>query len=286
MTTEQRLERLERENRWMRRIGAVAVAVAAVVFFIGQGKEKRLPWLEVERLTLKDKSGARRAVLMAAEGWVSLSLFDGGPGLDNRSHLGLTTRADGSSEVSLRGRHFTRALLATNADGTPSLSLFDRRNTVRALLATNADGTPELTLSDENGRSRAVLRGTTTFDDNTGGTKTIGSTLALFDANGKVIWEAPSGRRKALVEFTLARCKRLYNSAMVWKAISRKPPDSLDELVAPMRPGDDVNFLRSVPDDPWDHPYVLKREGTKIRIYSWGEDGKEGTDDDIVYPDK
>ena len=31
MTTEQRLERLERENRWMRRIGAVAVVVAAAV---------------------------------------------------------------------------------------------------------------------------------------------------------------------------------------------------------------------------------------------------------------
>ncbi len=42
MTLEQRLERLERENRWMRRIGAVAVAVAAAVFLIGQGKAKEL----------------------------------------------------------------------------------------------------------------------------------------------------------------------------------------------------------------------------------------------------
>ena len=40
MTTEQRLERLERQNRWMRRIGAVAVAVAAAVFLIGQGKTR------------------------------------------------------------------------------------------------------------------------------------------------------------------------------------------------------------------------------------------------------
>jgi len=40
MTTEQRLERLERENRWMRRVGAVAAAVAAAVFLVGQGEEK------------------------------------------------------------------------------------------------------------------------------------------------------------------------------------------------------------------------------------------------------
>jgi hypothetical protein len=35
MTLEQRVEKLERENRWMRRIGAVGVAVAAAVFLEG-----------------------------------------------------------------------------------------------------------------------------------------------------------------------------------------------------------------------------------------------------------
>jgi len=56
MTTEQRLERLERENRWMRRIGAVGVAVAAV-FLIGQGKEKELPDLEGRSLSVVDTNG-------------------------------------------------------------------------------------------------------------------------------------------------------------------------------------------------------------------------------------
>jgi hypothetical protein len=32
MTTEQRLVRLERENKWMRRIGAVGLALVAAVF--------------------------------------------------------------------------------------------------------------------------------------------------------------------------------------------------------------------------------------------------------------
>ena len=40
MRVEQRLERLERQNKWMRRIGTVAVALVAAVFLMGQGKEK------------------------------------------------------------------------------------------------------------------------------------------------------------------------------------------------------------------------------------------------------
>ncbi|MHC4164914.1 MAG: type II secretion system protein GspG [Planctomycetota bacterium] len=92
-------------------------------------------------------------------------------------------------------------------------------------------------------------------------------------------------RRYEPVWLAEVRCKTLHDKAMIWK-VNRKPPDSLGEMVAPLREGDDEDFLDSVPDDPWGHPYVLKREGTKIRVYSWGEDGQEGTDDDIVYPFK
>ncbi|MHC4491743.1 MAG: type II secretion system protein GspG [Planctomycetota bacterium] len=80
------------------------------------------------------------------------------------------------------------------------------------------------------------------------------------------------------------KCKSLHDQAMIWKMINRKPPDSLDEMVAPLKQGDDANFLESVPEDPWGNPYILEREGSKIRIYSWGDDGQEGTEDDIVYP--
>ena len=37
MSVEERLERLERQNKWMRRLGAVGVAFVAVVFLMGQG---------------------------------------------------------------------------------------------------------------------------------------------------------------------------------------------------------------------------------------------------------
>ena len=80
-----------------------------------------------------------------------------------------------------------------------------------------------------------------------------------------------------------AQCRTLHNKAMHWKMIKRKPPDSLDEMVAPLTQRDDENFLESVPEDPWGNPYVLVRDGKKFHVYSWGEDGQRGTKDDIVY---
>ena len=52
MTVEQRVEKLERQNKWMRRMGAVAVALVAVVFLMGQGKDGQRT-LECERLIIK-----------------------------------------------------------------------------------------------------------------------------------------------------------------------------------------------------------------------------------------
>ena len=82
------------------------------------------------------------------------------------------------------------------------------------------------------------------------------------------------------------QCKTLHDKAMMWKMIHRKVPNSLDERVAPLRPEDEENFLEAVPDDPWGHPYVLEVKGKQLLVRSFGPDGKKGTDDDIVYPDK
>ncbi|MHC4549683.1 MAG: prepilin-type N-terminal cleavage/methylation domain-containing protein [Planctomycetota bacterium] len=79
-----------------------------------------------------------------------------------------------------------------------------------------------------------------------------------------------------------AKCKDFYDSAKTWRMIKKKYPDSLEEMEAPLRPGED-DFIR-VEDDPWGNPYVLEREGNKIRVYCWGPDGQEGTEDDLMYP--
>jgi hypothetical protein len=81
-----------------------------------------------------------------------------------------------------------------------------------------------------------------------------------------------------------AQCKRLHDKAMTWKMVNRKPPDSLDAMVAPLRQGDEEDFLESVPEDAWGNPFVLEVNAEGLRVRSFGPDGKKGTEDDIVYP--
>jgi hypothetical protein len=126
MTTEQRLERLERENRWMRRIGAVCLALVAAVFLMGQEKAKELPDLEVGSLKVKDKDGKVR-VFLRPEGRGALVLYDGN--LKARATLGVAL--DGEAGLLLYdGNLKARAMLGTAHDGTPGLKLFDPKGKV------------------------------------------------------------------------------------------------------------------------------------------------------------
>ncbi len=126
MDLEQRLVRLERGNRRMKRIGALVLVVAAAVVLSGAADGKDLPDLEVGSLTLKDKDGKTRASLgTSADGAVGLLLSD----------------KDGK----------TRAHLYVGVDGSPGLDLYDKDGKVRATLYVDADELPALTLRDAKG---------------------------------------------------------------------------------------------------------------------------------------
>ena len=153
MTTEQRLERLERENRWMRRIGAVGVAVAATVFLIGQGTDKEPPDLTVRSLTVVDKDGKSRAQLRTtAEGWPSLTLRDG----DGRVWVALSSLAD-SSTIGVFGKDGVAVVvMAKRTAGKAAVGLTDANRNLRVRLGISPDG-PALDLLDENAKVRAAL---------------------------------------------------------------------------------------------------------------------------------
>lgn len=154
MTLEQRVRKLERENRWMRRIAAVTVAVVAVVGLVGQGKEEKLPDLEVRSLVIRDEDGRARAQLATREkdGSPFLTLWDRA----KRGSLTLTTLANGSSY----------------------LSLIDK--SLSATLGTQHGGHSYLRITHKDGKIRAALV-----------TSPTGASLQLSDAKGKVIWQAP-----------------------------------------------------------------------------------------------
>ena len=79
------------------------------------------------------------------------------------------------------------------------------------------------------------------------------------------------------------KCKEYYDSAKTWRMINKKYPQSLKAMEAPLSPAADEDFIR-VEHDPWGNDYVLLVDGKNIQVASWGPDGQEGTDDDVLYP--
>jgi hypothetical protein len=135
MTTEQRLERLEQENRWMRWIGAVAVffplAALAAVFLVERGPaqidrssqpDEELPDLVVRSLTVKDKDGNVRTYLTTRAGQALMKLV----GKDGNSGVYFSATSAGAAGVNVLGKDGrARAYLGADADGAPLLSLKD-----------------------------------------------------------------------------------------------------------------------------------------------------------------
>jgi general secretion pathway protein G len=78
----------------------------------------------------------------------------------------------------------------------------------------------------------------------------------------------------------------MYSSIKMYYIQNRKMPQSLDDL-AEVDPKTGSSFIEGdkIPLDPWGNEYVLKIEGPKkVKIVCMGEDGAEGTEDDITWP--
>jgi hypothetical protein len=272
MTTEQRLARLERENRWMRRVATLSVALLAACVLVGQGTDAPSV-VKARAFILVDASGKYRAVLGAdnENGLPStnLTLFDH----EGVKRVELGAGSGGACGLWLHSKRRVRAGLAVGGDAGPAdLAIADKDGNLRVQVYAWKRGEPAIVLRDHEKAVRVRLSAAPE------------PKIDLLDMTGGVIWQAPSATRMRLqVEIASAFCKDYYDSAKTWRMIKKKYPDSLEEMAAPLRRGEE-DFLR-VEDDPWGNPYVLKRKGNQLRVYSWGPDGKEGTDDDVVYPE-
>ncbi len=174
---EMRLDRLERENRWLKRIGAlVGVGIAAVVL-MGQARPSKVAKvIEAERFVLRDKDEKVRASLNVLSGnRYGLILYDKDE--KPRLVLGHTPIGLGLSLLDKNGK--VRSQLAYLPDGRSALSINDQDGKSRLLLGVDA-GVPTIGLVDRNEVPRAILSVTSVSPD-----------LSLFDKKGKVIWSVP-----------------------------------------------------------------------------------------------
>lgn len=90
----------------------------------------------------------------------------------------------------------------------------------------------------------------------------------------------------ARVQTARADVATLYGAASTYRIENGTWPESLEALITP-DPTTGATFLighKSAPKDPWGREYLLRPGNNK---YAWevvclGEDGEEGTNDDIV----
>jgi hypothetical protein len=121
-----RLERLERQNLLIRRVGAVFCVAIAAFLVMGQASPGGQV-VEAQRFVVRDPSTGR--------GRAALSLLqDGSVGL---------------SIIALDGRSLS---LSADAGGNMGLTLYDRNRQLRAELFSGPDGSPSLAVRDAGGK--------------------------------------------------------------------------------------------------------------------------------------
>ena len=128
-----RLDRLERGNRRLRRCGLFTFLGVGLVFFMGQAVPGNVPEvIEAQRFVVKDASGKNLAALGTDR--------DGAP-------LLVLTNLDGG----------LGATLEVTAARRPTLTLYDRDGHSRAIMSVDSEGSPSFSMNDKTGTPRVGL---------------------------------------------------------------------------------------------------------------------------------
>ena len=186
----QRIDHLERAQRWWRTLGLLALALGGLLGATARQTPVVLEEVQARAFVLVDQQGTVLARLAPLpQGGPGLGVFDQG----RKSRLLLTAEPDGSSGLRLFGRDGKGSImLAVGANGAPSLRLLDQNWRVRASLGTWPDGSPYLELVDKDGQARAILGYTELVVMPTG---TIehrpASSLVFLNGQGEVLWRMP-----------------------------------------------------------------------------------------------
>jgi hypothetical protein len=222
-----RLERLENENRTLKRIMLGFLVLVGAVILMGQARAPRT--IEAERFILKDAAGVTRArlemepkdrptlTLLDAKGFPLVSLGAGeGPflnicarGCEHQVQIG--TFSKDVFGLAVFGKNKGGPLGGIRAalgvvKGVPGLNLFGESS--EELAALDFEGGPRLLLSHPDGSAVLLQKSSFHVSDKQGFRTTIGSTdlettgtgethktsaasIVLFGKDGKALWSAP-----------------------------------------------------------------------------------------------
>ncbi len=142
-----RIERLERECRFFKCAGGLALLVAAAV--VGSGAAKHsTDEVELEQLVIRSKQGGSGAItLSAADGFPSLSFTSEG-----REKISLTIPKDGSPAFSFVDAGKGGMMFGLSRNGAPVLNFYDESNRRRLSLGIFPKLGPMISVLDEKNR--------------------------------------------------------------------------------------------------------------------------------------
>lgn len=154
-----RMDRLEQENCWLRRLSVLSLAGLGVCLIL-VGVVRPRQELAAQRFVVQDSQGQTRAVLgLRANGQPGLMLLD----TQGREQVALHTGDDHASWLEFRDQDRPR-LTMTSSVGSATINLFDRHCLVGAGLFTRSDNSSGLVLNrrldglallvDEQGQTR------------------------------------------------------------------------------------------------------------------------------------
>jgi hypothetical protein len=176
-----RLQKLERDNRRMKRVGAVVLIAITTLIFMGQTGKNRA--LDADSLVIRDANGRVRIEFgMVDDTSPTLKMY-GGP--DNKNASVVLTSNQKGSYLSLWGKGLSLPVtVLSNTDEGPSLLLTD-------FTGSTLVGPASVNTYDQD-KFSGFLGKTQTVNPQTGATtKTSAASLTLFGKDGKVIWQAP-----------------------------------------------------------------------------------------------
>lgn len=190
----ERVERLEKQNRWMKRMGVVAILSAVVLLVSGQAKLDTKKTVDANEFVLKDANGVVRAKLgMGAE-----LLMKNGPGLVLYDERGQERASIATSEektqINVSGGGFTTSSSmwagAPGKDGS-GVAITGPSGVVRMNLNGPVIGGPQIGLQDMEGYETHIGKTDLVFAKSGKTQQTSAASVVMFDKDKKVLWSTP-----------------------------------------------------------------------------------------------
>lgn len=177
----QRVERLERQNTYLKWLIALTllVAISFLSFNLLYNRQASLPSeISAQSFALRDPDGRLRLLMSAQDNKATnFAVYD----QNNNTRLLVSTQNDGETNFALLDEaKVGRISMGMNANGDPILYLADRGGKSRVqVYISQADASPVITLNDEN--ERQLIRLNIQTDGN------LGPYIAITDKDMKAI---------------------------------------------------------------------------------------------------